>query len=579
MLDLKIVNGTIVDGSGAPRYRGDVGVKGGRIVALGKVDEDARQTIDASGKIVSPGFIDPHTHYDAQVFWDPTLSPSCYHGITTIFGGFCGFTIAPLSKESGAYLMPMLSRVEGMSLETLKQGVPWNWSTYAEYLSRFEGTLAINAGFLVGHSAIRRYVMGARAVSEKATEQEIADMKDLVRESIRGGALGFSTSFSPTHNDFEGKPVPSRVASREELLALFSVVPEFEGTLAELAPPSRFTEETYDILAAISLAAQRPVNWNALAVNDLRPEEYANNQSKLKASDYARERGANVTALTIPNTPSVYMNLVTGYIFDAFPGWEPLFHLSVDERIKKLRDPSYRAELKAGADSITNELKPAADFAALRVFEVFSDANKAYAGRSVGEIATEVGRAPFDAFLEIALADDLRTSFSPKMPEQTKAIFVERAKLWNDPRTVIGGSDAGAHLDMINTFAVPTHLLAYGVREHGVISLEAAVSKLTQKPAELMGLKDRGVLKEGWYADIVVFDADSVDPGKEYTRYDFPANGRRLYSDAVGISNIIVNGREIIRDGKYLGTPAGTVLRPGRDTYTVTIPANDPKAA
>jgi N-acyl-D-aspartate/D-glutamate deacylase len=241
MLDLKIVGGTIVDGSGAPRYRGDVGIKDGIIVALGAVGEDARETIDATGKIVAPGFIDVHTHYDAQVFWDPTLSPSCYHGITTVFGGYCGFSIAPMSADAATYLMPMLARVEGMPLDSLKAGVPWNWTTFESYLKQFEGTIAINAGFLAGHSTIRRIVMGPRAVTDRASRAEIDEMKKMLRDAIKQGALGFSTTVSPSHNDADGNPVPSRAASMEEILELYSVIGEYEGTVAEMLPGVDFT--------------------------------------------------------------------------------------------------------------------------------------------------------------------------------------------------------------------------------------------------------------------------------------------------------------------------------------------------
>lgn len=573
MLDLKILGGTIVDGSGGIRYRGDVGIKDGIIVALGPVAEPARQTIDAIGKIVAPGFVDVHTHYDAQVFWDPTLSPSCFHGVTTIFGGFCGFSIAPLSKESASYLMPMLARVEGMPLESLAQGVPWNWTSFADYLSRFEGRLAINAGFMAGHTTIRRHVMGPRAVGELATREEIEKMKELLCESIRGGALGLSTTLSPTHNDADGNPVPSRHASREELLELYSVIGEFEGTSAELLPGVDFTDETYEVLTQVSLAARRPVNWNVLACTTMRPEEALDIEKKLGASDFARERGARVVALTIPQTPTVRINLFSGFGFDAIPGWAPFFRLPVAERIEKLRDPEYRATLKASAAALTGALKLFADWPQMKIAEVFSPENMPYVGRLLGDISTELNREPFEIFVAVALADNLRTSFMPQLPEETLDIFRERAKLWNDHRTVVGGSDAGAHLDMIATFAAPTALLASGVRKYRVLSLEQGVHQLTLKPAQLMGLKDRGLLKQGWHADIVIFDADKIAPGEIYTRNDLPANGSRLYADAEGIDHVIVNGQEIIRHGKYLGVPAGIILRPGRDTYTVTIPS------
>jgi N-acyl-D-aspartate/D-glutamate deacylase len=574
MLNLKIVNGTIIDGSGAARYRGDIGIKDGAIVALGDVEEAATQTIDAEGLAVSPGFIDIHTHYDAQALWDPTLGPSSYHGVTTIFGGFCGFSIAPLSPQSADYLMRMLARVEGMQLQTLAQGVPWDWTSFAQYLSKLEGRLAINAGFLAGHSAIRRLVMGPRAVGEAATADDIEKMKAVLRDCIRGGALGFSSSLSVGHNDGDGNPVPSRHASRRELLELYSVVSEFEGTIAEIAPPSLdFDGETCEILTAVSLAAKRPVNWNLLNIGALTPEEGARVARQLGASDHAHEHGGRVVALTLPQAARTRINLANGVIFDVIPGWAPLFRLPLDERMRVLRDPASRLKLKADAATVTGIMAGTANWPNLKILEVFSDANAPHRGRTVGEIAAEQGKDPFDAFVDIALADDLKTSFSSSYKEDGPEVFRERAKLWADPRTLIGGSDAGAHLDMIDTFAISTSLLALGVREHQVVSLEDAVRQLTSAPAGLMGLRDRGLLRQGWRADIVIFDPAEVGPSATYTRADMPGGGERLYADAKGIHHVIVNGRKVIRDNQYLGVPAGTVLRPGTDTFTVGIPS------
>jgi N-acyl-D-aspartate/D-glutamate deacylase len=575
MLDLKIVGGLIVDGSGAAPRHGDLGIRDGRIVAIGVVNEAAAQTIDAAGRVVAPGFIDVHTHYDAQAFWDPTLSPSPFHGVTTVLGGFCGFSIAPLSPESAPYLMPMLARVEGMPLESLAAGVPWDWSSFAEYLGKLDGKLAVNAGFLCGHSAVRRLVMGARAVGERASEAEIAAMQALVRESIRGGALGFSSSWAITHNDADGYPVPSRHASREELLALYAVAAEFAGTIAEMAAPSLdFTEETWELLTDISLAARRTVNWNLLSVKDSGPEETARANRLLAASDHAAAQGARVIALTLPQTPRVRINLLNGVLFDAISGWAELFRLPVAERIAQLRDPAVVARLREGAEQTRGAMANLAKIANLRIVEVFSPENEACLDRIVGEIAREQGRDPFDVFFSIALADGLRTSFTPVYPPDTREAFAARARLWADPRTVVGGSDAGAHLDMIDTFAITTELLGRGVREHGVISLEQAVHQLTLKPAAFLGLRERGALREGWHADVVVFDPATVGAGETYTRTDLPAGGARVYAEAMGIGHVIVNGTEIIRDGEYTGAIPGTILRPGRDTATVPIPAD-----
>ena len=289
MLDLKITGGTIVDGSGSPGYRGDVGVKDGRIVAVGKVTEDAKETVDATGRIVAPGFVDVHTHYDAQVFWDPALSPSCFHGVTTVLGGFCGFSIAPLSKEAAGYLAPMLARVEGMPLESLEAGVPWNWRSFGEYLASIEGRVGLNAGFFAGHSAIRRVVMGERAVGEKATPEELEKMKGLLAESLEQGALGFSSSISTTHNDGDGNPVPSRFADAHEIVELGRVVRDYPGTGLELLPGMEFDEDTTRLITDFSVAGNRPVNWNALLV-DGRPDDPLRAARQLAITDHARGR-------------------------------------------------------------------------------------------------------------------------------------------------------------------------------------------------------------------------------------------------------------------------------------------------
>lgn len=572
MLDTKIINGIIVDGSGAPRFHGEIGIRDGRIAAVGADVGAAVHTIDAGHRVVAPGFVDVHTHYDAQVFWDPTLSPSCYHGVTTVFGGFCGFSIAPLTPAAGEYLMPMLARVEGMPLESLQQGVPWDWSSFGSYLDKIEGTLAINAGFLAGHSAIRRVIMGERAVGAQASIEELARMEQLLRESIEQGALGFSTTVSSTHNDADGNPVPSRHAAREEILALAAVCRDYEGTSVEMVPGSDFNPEIVDLLAAFSHAAQRPVNWNPLAVNNGSEGERRHIDKQLAASDYARERAAEIVALTVPQTMTIRINFHSGFVFDSVPGWAELFQLPVAERLQKLRDPAYREYLAA---STTGERGAGwvhfFNWDSMTIAQTFSPATERYQGKTIAQAAALSGKPPFDTLLDIALADDLKTSFMPFTGGDDRDTYAARAELWRDPRTVIGGSDAGAHLDMIDTFAFTTKVLQKGVREYGLLSLEEAVHKLSLAPARLMGLKERGQIAVGWHADLVIFDPATVACGHTYTRFDMPAGAGRLYAEASGIHQVIVNGQVIIRDGAYTGTAAGTVLRAGRDTYTVAI--------
>jgi N-acyl-D-aspartate/D-glutamate deacylase len=569
MLDILIHGGTLVDGTGAPGRRADVGLRDGRIVALGELREEAREKIDASGRVVAPGFIDPHTHYDAQAFWDGTLSPSCYHGVTTILGGNCGFSIAPLSDEAAAYLMPMLARVEGMPLESLREGVPWSWRSFGEYLDLLEGKLAINAGFMVGHSAIRRTVMGPRAVGELASPSELEAMKTLLGNSLREGGMGFSTAVSPAHNDGDGQPVPSRHASREELVGLAGVCRDHPGTSLEFLPgPAAFTDEIRALMTDLSLAANRPLNWNVLSADAADAEGVA---GRLAASDYARERGAEVIALTLATPPRVRINLVTGFVFDAFAGWAEVIGLPIPERMERLRDPEVRAALDRGAKSKESGiLRSFAKWEEIQVDEVFTAANEKYKGRRIGEIAAELGVEPFDAMLDLALSEDLRTSFMPEPIGDDEATWKQRAELWHDDRTLLGASDAGAHLDMLDAFALTTHLLSDGVRKFGLISLEEAVHQITEKPARLFGLRERGRIEEGYRADIVVFDPDTIASGPVYTRTDLPAGAGRLYADAIGVDHVFVGGTPIVTNGEYTGALPGNVLRSGRDTDTVT---------
>jgi N-acyl-D-aspartate/D-glutamate deacylase len=565
MLDLAIRNGVVIDGTGSAGRRADVGVRDGRIVAIGAVDEAAQRTIDAFGHVVAPGFIELHTHYDAQAFWDPTLSPSPLHGVTTVIGGNCGFSIAPLADGTGAYLMRMLARVEGMPLESLQLGVPWNWKSFGDYLDRLDGTLAINAGFLVGHCALRCAVMGERAVGEKASDDEIAAMVALLHRSIEEGGLGFSSSWSPTHNDGDGAPVPSRAASREELLALAGALHAHPGTSLEFIPGvGRFTDDEIDLMAQMSLAANAPLNWNLLTVIAFAREGV---EAQLAASDYARARGAEVIALTLPQLMSQRLNYTSLFILDALPGWSEIVALSLSERKRALADPAVRERLANGAKS-----PEAGVFRALAVWDnmtiedVVAPANEHFRGRNLGEVAKELGRATFDVMCEIALADDLKTSFRTPCFGDDDESWKLRKQIWRDKRALIGGSDSGAHLDMIDTFTATTALLGPAVRDRQMLSLEEAIQQITDRPARLYGLKHRGRIAEGFHADVVIFDPATVKPGPVHTRRDLPGGSARLFAAAEGISHVLVGGLEVVRAGEIGAARPGTALRAGRDT-------------
>ncbi|MDG2002580.1 MAG: amidohydrolase family protein [Novosphingobium sp.] len=575
MLDLKIVGGTIIDGSGGPGYLGEVGVRDGRIVAVGEVSEEARETLDATGRIVAPGFVDVHTHYDAQVFWDPALSPSCFHGVTTVLGGFCGFSVAPLTKEAAGYLAPMLARVEGMPLETLETAVPWNWESFGDYLGLLEGKLGLNAGFYAGHSAIRRVVMGERAVGEEANPEELAQMKVLLGTSLSEGALGLSSTISPTHNDGDGNPVPSRWASREEHIELARVVSEHEGTGVEFLPGIDFDDDTKELMTDLSLASQRAVNWNAIALTG-RPDDAEMAASQLAMTDHARSRGGEIIALALPCTPNAYLNFSSGFVFDSLPGiWREVFKWPLEERMTRFRDPDLRHQLAEDAASVPEDsiFMFVSRLGGYKVVSVKSEKNRNCEGRLIDEIAEERGCEPIDVMLDLALDDELTTIFLPGLRGFDHETFVLRGRIWQDDRTIIGASDAGAHLDMIDTFAFSTTVLQEGVRNHKVLTLEAAVHQLTERPARYAGLIERGMLKPGYHADIVVFDAETAGRGPTYNRYDVPCDQFRIYADAEGIDHVFVNGTQIVRDGEHTGKLPGTVLRSGRDTRTMPLDA------
>jgi N-acyl-D-aspartate/D-glutamate deacylase len=561
---LALRNAFIIDGSGAPGFHGDILVRDGRIAAVGEVGGTAAREIDLDGAAAAPGFIDVHTHYDAQALWDPLLSPSSIHGITTALGGNCGFTLAPLSGrgEDLDYLVRMLAKVEGMPLEALKLGVVPSWRSFGEYLDALDGRLAINAGFLVGHSALRVAVMGARAVGESASAEEIAAMQALLRASLAEGGLGFSTTISPGHKDMEGQPVPSRWATREELVELARVAGEFPGTWLEMVPGSiNFTERDYEPMTEMALAAGRPLNWNVYIISGAAPEGFA---SQLRATDHARARGADVFGLVQAGPSKLRVNFRTGMLLDSLPGWAQVIDLPHDQKLKALADPAVRERLAAASAGGNWMFR---DWGRLTLEETFLPENRSWVGRTVGELAAARNKDAFSALVDLSLEEDLRTGFAPPPAGLDDKSWELRAQAWNDEaRCVLGGSDAGAHLDMSDAFTLPTRLLSEGVRKRGLIGLEAAVRLLTSAPAERFGLRDRGRLAPGMNADIVVFDPAAVGVGPITTRFDLPGDSMRLYAEAPGILKVIVNGTPILEDGAPTGARPGKILKSGRDT-------------
>jgi N-acyl-D-aspartate/D-glutamate deacylase len=568
MADTLITGGHVIDGTGTASTIRDIGISNGHFIPLDKLSRP--RVINADGLVVAPGFIDIHTHYDAQLSWDPTASPSPLHGVTTVIGGNCGFTLAPAGDDHADYLMRMMARVEGMPLASLEAGLSWDWSTFEDWAGRLDGKIGINAGFLVGHSAVRRVVMG-EASHEPATLEQIEAMVQIVMAACEAGALGFSTSTAPTHNDADGEPVPSRAAHPDELVALASAVRSVPGTTLECILAgclNGFTDEEKDLLARMSTGGNRPVNWNTLSVSALNP---VGHEAQLAASDYAAERGGRVVALTLPHSMRVRLSFLSGFVFDGLPGWRPVMALPIHERKKALADPGVRRRLAEGANSEeAGVLRFLANWGQLVLVETHAPENRRYEGRRVADVAEERGGDPFDVLLDIVLADELRTGLTPSGIRETADDWKLRAEVCRDPRTAIGGSDAGAHLDMMCGAIYSTALLSHGVREFGVISMEEAVHQLSEVPARLYGLADRGRIADGYAADVVLFDPDRVGYQTERIRDDLPGGSWRLYAEATGVHQVLVNGVAVVDEGSFTGAVPGTLLRAGRDTNTVT---------
>jgi N-acyl-D-aspartate/D-glutamate deacylase len=584
MLDLLIRGASVIDGTGAPARTCDVGIRAGRIATLvdapGTIDEEAAEVIDAAGLVLCPGFIDPHTHYDAQVLWDPFASPSNLHGVTTIISGNCGFTLAPLRAEDTDWTLRMMAEVEGMPLAALTAGVGGGWTTFGEYLDHLEGRLGVNAAFLVGHCALRRYVMGEAGTGHEADEEQLAAMRAELDAALAAGAIGFSSSQSFTHNDGAGRPIPSRYASTYEVLALCEVVSRHEGTTLEYITDGclkGFTDEEVERLIAMSLTAGRPLNWNVLTVDSA---DRGAIDHQLEASERAEARGARVVALTMPILVPMNMSFLTRCALTLLPYWDSILTLPVTERMERLQDPEVRRRMVEHAQSeaagVLRRLNRWADY---EIGDTFSDANRELSGRRVGDIAAERGQDPFDTLVDIVLADDLRTVLWPTPLEDDDESWKLRMELIDAERAMVGGSDAGAHLDRMLGTVYPTVFLQDCIRGRRLLSVERAVQLMTDVPAQLFGLRERGRVQEGWHADLVLFDPATIGSRPVRKVADLPEGCERLFAGAEGIRRVLVGGQPAVVDGESTGALVGTLLRSGRDTTTTPIPAigTDPR--
>ncbi len=565
MHDLVIRGGSVVDGTGQPARVADVAIDGGRVVAVGPVPDAGRREIDATGKVVCPGFVDIHTHYDAQLLWDTTASPSVQHGVTTVIGGNCGFSIAPLGPGDADYIQAMMAVVEGIPGDALVGGGPWSWGTFAEYLDRVDAGLSVNAGFLVGHSTVRRVVMGDRATWDEATPAQLGAMVTLVEESLEGGALGLSSSLGEGHLDGDHRPIPSRCASFPEFVALAGALRGHEGTTLEFIPTiGPIPDDRVDLMADMSLAADRPLNWNLLG--SLASEEIWEQQ--LRASDVAAAKGARVVALALPDM----MRMRSNTLLPGLPGWGEVMARDAAGRRSAVADPETRAALRAGADKVASRaIGVLSDFSMMEV----ADPTSELVGRSLGDIARARGTDVIDVLIDVVLPDDLTLyvvlpSLTPSLG-RTDEGWAARVAVWKDPRVILGGSDAGAHLDLMCHANYPTRVLGEVVRERGLLTVEEAVEMMTDRPARHYGLRGRGRIEPGFHADLVVFDLATVASGPAELVADLPGGGERLVAGSVGMDHVLVDGIEVVADGTPTAARPGRVLRSGRDTATVSL--------
>ena len=575
MLDTVIKGGNVVDGTGAPARQADVGIRSGVVVEIGKINEEAAETIDADGLVVAPGFVDPHTHYDAQLFWDPAATPSNLHGVTSMIAGNCGFTLAPVHPEDADYLRRMMAKVEGMPLPALETGVPWSWNSFGEYLDAVDNRVGMNVGFLVGHCALRRNVMGKEAIGNEATPEQLAAMTRLLEESIAAGGLGFSTTLSFTHSDGDGEPVGSRWASDEEVLELCRAVSHHEGTTLEYVTDGclrGFTDEEVDQMAAMTLAGRRPLNWNVLTIDSREPQRY---HDQVGACEHARAQGGTAIALTMPTLVEMNMSFLNYCALFMLPGWSEVMSLPVPERLAKLRDPAVRKWMNDRAHSReAGVFSRLASWGRYQIGDTYSTANEGLKGRVVSDLAERENKGTFDTLLDLVINDDLKTILWPLPSDSDLKSWQMRAEAWDHPLVLVGGSDAGAHLDRMCGAPYTTSFLADTIRGRQLISLERCVQLMTQAPAQLFGLRDRGELREGFHADIVMFDPDTVATDEVKLVNDLPGGTARLYAEAIGVQRVMVNGTTIVKEGgAQTGALPGKVLRSGRDTYTVPIPA------
>jgi N-acyl-D-aspartate/D-glutamate deacylase len=565
-LDLLIRNGTIVDGSGGPRYRGDVGIADDRIVEIGRIRARAERTIDADGLIVAPGFIDGHTHMDAQVAWDRLGSCSCWHGVTTVIMGNCGFALAPCKPEAREWYARCLTAVEDIPTGAMLAGIDWTWETFPEYLATVDRLpKAINYGAYIGHSALRMYTMGERALTEKATDDDLSRMAAAVQDALRAGAMGFSSSRATTHVTPDDTPVASRVADWSELDRLVGAMAELNAGIFQIGPDISGGEAQRRFLARLrQLAVEtgRPVMFGMLST---RQGEGPNPWTyQLEYMDECATAGARMWGQATTRSINAVFSLKSYLPFDALPGWQQLRRLPLAEQRQRLTDPATRRQLIAeeermkprdhvlqgGGAATTDPRKP--DYANLYAMKGVD-----WDDPTIAQLSAQRGQHPVDVIIDLALANDDQVFVQPLVNEDPAHVL----GILRHPRTLATFSDSGAHVCQEMGSSLQTHLLSYWVRGRGAFTLEEAVRKLTFDNASAWELNDRGLVRTGLKADLVVFDEGRVRPAMPTVETDLPGGARRLVQKAEGIAATVVNGEVTLEDGRSTGRAPGRLLR------------------
>ena len=561
--DLLIKNGTVVDGSGLPRFQADVAIAEGKIAAIGKIREGAREIIDAEGHVVSPGFVDGHTHMDAQVFWDPLGTCSCWHGITSVVMGNCGFSLAPCSEEDKLLVMRNLERAEDISPEAMEAGIKWSWTTYPEYLDAVERLpKGINYSAYIGHSALRTYVMGERAFTEEATPGDLEAMKREVRSAIQAGAAGFTTSRTRNHQTPDGQPVASRLATWDEVRHLVGVLGELNAGVFEIAGedtglnPDRI-QDYCNRLKALAVDTGVPVTFGMFSAPKA-PDYW---RPFFALADETAAAGGRMFIQVHSRPISVLQSFESVTSFDKLPVWRDIRKLSLAEQESALRNPDMRQKLVQSANQPPQEGTRAVGAEARAanfkwLFPIMDRAVPPY--ESVAEIAAERNQDPVETYIELALDKGLKRFFMQPLTNTHEPSTLE---MMQHPRSVITFSDSGAHVSQIMDSSLQTHLLSYWVREQEALTLEDAVHQLSFVPASHWKLAGRGLLREGWNADVVIFDPQTVEPQVPELTYDLPAGARRLKQKANGFLATIVNGEVVLRNNEHTGALPGQLLR------------------